>query len=474
MATGMASERIRTFGRRLASVSARVDGVRPDALLGLASEGPRGFWAREGRWFAHLGTASSVEVTAPEEARDRFRRVWDQARHLLSGSRNVPESEVQPPKPRFFGGFAFGNGHLAEGPWESFPLARFVLPEVELVGSGEGEGILTCRSFLEEGEGSNRCRERLRSRLAQVKAALELPGPDPGAEEWSPDTRVETAQEEWAEAVERALTEMEEGGVSKVVLARVQAVSAEACLDPVDVVMNLWRDNPGAHVFLFEPRPGHVLLGAAPETVATVEGGLFRATAVAGSVARGDSEAERRAHAENLLRSPKDLREHRMCVDDMVERLRAVSCRVSAEAEPRVLTLSTIQHLETAIRADLLQGQTVLSVLEALHPTPAVCGLPRDLAQGFLEREERFQRGWYAGPVGWFDGEGNGVFVPALRSAVARDTEWRLFAGAGIVAGSDPHLEWDETSIKFQPVLRALAKARGGRPNPRPVGAEGS
>ena len=127
-----------------------------------------------------------------------------------------------------------------------------------------------------------------------------------------------------------------------------------------------------------------------------------------------------------------------------------------------MLTLARIQHLETEIRARVSEESTVLKVLEALHPTPAVCGLPRDDALEFLSRKEPFERGWYSGPVGWFDVEGNGVFAPALRCAVARDHEWRLFAGAGIVAGSDPRLEWEETSIKFEPVLRALA-ASGAR-----------
>jgi menaquinone-specific isochorismate synthase len=98
--------------------------------------------------------------------------------------------------------------------------------------------------------------------------------------------------------------------------------------------------------------------------------------------------------------------------------------------------------------------------LKALHPTPAVCGFPRDGALELLRKEEPFQRGWYAGPVGWFDNDGNGVFVPALRSAVGRGKEWRLFAGAGIVEGSEPELEWAETRIKFRPVLKALSGAR--------------
>ncbi|NIP77728.1 MAG: isochorismate synthase, partial [Gemmatimonadetes bacterium] len=101
----------------------------------------------------------------------------------------------------------------------------------------------------------------------------------------------------------------------------------------------------------------------------------------------------------------------------------------------------------------------VLDLLRLLHPTPAVCGLPRDAALAFLAEEEPFERGWYAGPVGWFDGDGNGVFAPALRTAVSTGSGWRLFAGAGIVEGSVPALEWEETAIKFEPVLDALRGA---------------
>jgi len=256
------------------------------------------------------------------------------------------------------------------------------------------------------------------------------------------------------------LAEVSTGALSKVVMARVQTASFEGSMDPVDVVLNLWRENPGSHVFLFEPTPGHILLGAAPETVATLQAGVFHATAVAGSVARGNNPEEQAALARELLNSEKDRREHRVCVEDMVARLAEISQDIQAQPEPHVLTLSAIQHLETAISAKLHPDETVLDALEALHPTPAVCGFPRDRAMEFLGAEEPFQRGWYAGPVGWFDSDGNGAFVPALRSAVGQGKEWRLFAGAGIVAGSNPSREWDETRIKFQPVLKALSGAR--------------
>jgi len=449
--------------RRVAAVSAVLEGVGPEILLRLGSTGPRGFWAREGRWFAHLGAAATVEITDPAQGGQRFKEVWKQARALFACTWKDPESEVHPPSPRLFGGFAFRGEHLAEGAWEGFPTALFILPEVELVG-GEDGGVLTCRSFLSPGEDPTKCRARLRGRLEEVRSALlSTPIKGPVGEPWIPATRVETEMDVWNQAVDRALSEMADGDVSKIVLARVQSVSAEGGLDAVDVAMNLWRDNPGAHVFFFEPQPGHVLLGAAPETVATVARRAFMATAVAGSAPRGDSEGERKRLAQALLRSKKDRMEHSMCVQDMAERLGPISGQLQVDAEPHVLTLSTIQHLETVLTSNLKAGETVLSALEALHPTPAVCGLPRDAALNFLKEVEPFQRGWYSGPVGWFDGDGDGVFVPALRSAVGTGSEWRLFAGAGIVAGSNPKQEWDETRIKFQPVLRALSQARAGR-----------
>jgi isochorismate synthase len=259
--------------------------------------------------------------------------------------------------------------------------------------------------------------------------------------------------------VEEALAAIREGRVSKVVLARTLDVQLDAVLDPALVLARLWEANAGGHVFLFEPEPGKALLGAAPETVATLRDGVFHATAVAGSIRRGASPDEQAELAARLLASVKDRAEQRFALDDMVARLETMAHQIRTDPEPHVLTLPRIQHLETEIRASVPAGTGVLDVLRLLHPTPAVCGLPRDAALAFLAEEEPFHRGWYAGPVGWFDAEGNGVFAPALRSAVGGGPGWRLFAGAGIVEGSVPALEWEETAIKFEPVLGALAAA---------------
>jgi menaquinone-specific isochorismate synthase len=446
-------------GRRLASVSVSLKGGEAGVLLREGEGKPRGFWGRAGRWFAHLGEAARVEVSSEPGDAGRFRGVWQRGRELLADSWRPSSGDVGVPSPRLFGGFSFRDDHEASGLWEGFPSACFLLPEWELMGEG-GAVVLTLRRLLSPEEDPGRVEEELRSRLLTFRERLRVSsGEERKGEPWIPPNRSHPSRGAWTETVRRATAAVSAGDLSKVVLARVQSVESQGPIDPVDVVLNLWRESEGTHVFLFEPVPGRVLVGAAPETLAARTGGVFRATAVAGSTGKGGSDEETRSLARALLDSAKDLTEHRICVEDAVSRLRRLSEEVFAQDAPHVLTLPSIQHLETAVEARLRPGVTVLEALETLHPTPAVCGLPRDRALEFLREEEGFQRGWYAGPVGWFDGEGDGVFVPALRSAVRCGDAWHLFAGAGIVEGSDPDREWEETRVKLQPMLQALGAA---------------
>jgi menaquinone-specific isochorismate synthase len=372
---------------------------------------------------------------------------------------------------RFYGGFAFHPEYTIADSWSGFPPALFHVPAIELECESGEAPLLTVRMLVDpEREGAEATLTRLVARCGELCRDLEAEegrgsfhskGSGSGAlsSPATPITSDESARARWDEAVRNALAAIDEGRVSKVVLARTLDVITERPLDPIEVVYHLWRENRGSHVFYFEPEEGCALVGAAPETVTTVSRGQFHATAVAGTVARGDTPEEQKQFAERLLASHKEGVEHRIALEDMVARLGPLADEIQTQAEPHVLTLARLQHLETEIRARLPAGTSALDVLGALHPTPAVCGLPRDAALAFLEEVEPFERGWYAGPVGWFDLDGDGVFVPALRCAVVQSSRWRLFAGAGIVEGSDPGLEWDETSIKFEPMLRALAES---------------
>lgn len=443
-------------------VRRRIGAVSPSVFLRAARGSPRGFWASGERWVAHAGVHEDVALEgagagpgATERPGERFRMVQERARRTFKRSWGPSGSEMPP---RLFGGFSFAARSSVGGAWAPFESARFHLPQAEVEYAPEtasarltvrADGRRRAEALSERWLGvlsADRARARPRSPVAPV--GFRRPGHISGMD-----------RSAWERMVKRVLRRIEAGEADKVVLARTLEVEPDAPVEPDELVAALWRENRGSHVFLFEPAPGHALVGAAPETVVVFANGVFRATAVAGSAGVGTNSVETAYLADRLFNSAKDRAEHDFVVHDMVARLEALGCEVSRDVEPHVLALARIQHLETKIAARLPRGLALLDVLASLHPTPAVCGSPREVALSVLSESEVFDRGWYAGPVGWLDADGRGIFVPALRSAVCFDGRWRLFAGAGIVAGSDPVLEWEETEIKFQPVLRAMVRA---------------
>jgi isochorismate synthase len=354
--------------------------------------------------------------------------------------------------PRFFGGFSFADADPREAAWSGFPSASFHLPRLLLEGGDRDARIVS----FEDDRGLDEVAAALSARSGRIRSAPRQRDATPRSESMPEVGTDASARLEWRVEIEKVLTAIAEGRVQKAVLARFLDLSLTRPANPLASLRFLREGNRRAHVFYLEPRPDRVFLGAAPELLARLRGDSFEATAVAGSVPReADGEADR-ARVRQLLESAKDRAEHALTAEEMVEVLGPFLEEMEVEAEPRVLSLSRIHHLETTIRGRAHEGEDILSLVEALHPTPAVCGRPRGEALSLIRGAEAFERGWYAGPVGWFDAEGDGDFVPALRSAVGSGREWRLFAGAGIVAGSDPDGEWEETALKFEPALRAL------------------
>jgi menaquinone-specific isochorismate synthase len=443
-------------GARLATVTIPAPDLRPETFLRHAAGEERGFWARGDRWVAHRGVAAELRG-GDGAASERFEEVA-RAAHRLALEPYLPEGTARAPRVRFYGGFSFRPDHHAAGVWTDFPTWLFQMPTFELEGEGSGDAWLRIRTLVEADAGPD-VFVRLRHRAEALRAELTATG-DAGAPARAKvrGRAAATDRASWEEAVRESLAAIRAGKIAKAVLARTLDVELEEPLDPVDVVRHLWDVNHGSYVFLFEPVPGSAIVGAAPETVATLRDGVFHATAVAGSIRRGESPREQAELAARLLASEKDRVEQRIALDDMVARLGTVAHQIRTDPQPHVLALARIQHLETEIRASVPSDVGILDVLRLLHPTPAVCGLPRDSAMAFLSEVEPFERGWYSGPVGLFDAEGNGVFVPALRMGVSTGSGWRLFAGAGIVEGSVPSLEWEETAIKFEPMLTALAE----------------
>ncbi|WP_425487552.1 isochorismate synthase [Microbacterium immunditiarum] len=268
----------------------------------------------------------------------------------------------------------------------------------------------------------------------------------------------------YQDAVRAALDAIAAGEVGKVVLARDLVGTIPAGSDIRRLARALANDYPDTWTYAVDG-----LIGASPETLVTVSGGAVTARVLAGTIPRG-TDADDDAHAsEELAHSAKNIDEHRYAVESVLEVLRPYTRELRAADEPYTLELPNLWHLATDVAGELHDHASALDLVEALHPTAAVAGTPTDAAVELIRRLEPFDRGRYAGPVGWVDAHGDGEWAIALRCAqigagpVRRHAEYSdtipviAHAGAGIVAGSDPEAELIETRVKFRPIVDALA-----------------
>jgi menaquinone-specific isochorismate synthase len=260
--------------------------------------------------------------------------------------------------------------------------------------------------------------------------------------------------------VEAALDRIEKGVLNKVVLAQALSTTLESDLSLPHVLSQLNVKYPGCYRFLVEPDSAGegmspAFFGATPELLVSRRGRTLKTDALAGTTGRGDTPAEDEWLAEELLADEKNVHEHELVAETIRDQLSPFAASVSVD-DMRVKRLANVQHLFSPISATLRADAHVLDLVEALHPTPAVGGLPPNVALDTIRETEPFDRGWYAAPVGWFDAAGNGTFAVAIRSAIAADREVTLFAGVGIVADSDPDREWDEVQLKYRPILDEL------------------
>jgi isochorismate synthase len=272
--------------------------------------------------------------------------------------------------------------------------------------------------------------------------------------------RPDPEPDDYAAAVEHATKRIRAGEFQKVVLARSLIVDAERELDAKQLLWRLRAVDPDCYAFAtlpFGAPPGAILVGASPELLVSRHGRDVRATPLAGSAQRFGDASRDRASGDKLFRSEKEREEHRVVVEDVAHVLGAFCDELEHPHEPELLGTANVWHLATPFRGRLHHpGVSVLELVAALHPTPAVCGTPRGEAREALAELEPIDRGAYAGPVGWVDANGDGEWAIALRCAEITGKTARLFAGAGIVADSVPEAEVDETERKFRALLDAL------------------
>jgi menaquinone-specific isochorismate synthase len=416
-----------------------------------------------------IGTGATAGITAMGES--RFETVRERANALFAtvdhdvvgtgdhdgvetgdhdGVETGDHDGPSPTRPRLIGGFSFAPDHQPQEPWEAFQAASFVLPSRQIVRGSERTwltvtrcgGDVTPEAVEEELAATAR-------RIADLPRMLPSNG-TPGVLE----TRIRPSKAEWTDAVERVTDRIDGETLRKVVLATTLEVDLAAEIDIPSVLERLRRTYPDCYRFLIQPNGHGSFFGPPPERLVKLDGETIETEALAGSVPRGETPEADADHARSLLEDEKLQHEQRLVVDSIRDELRRFGTVEVGTQDVRKLT--NIQHLQTPITGTLDDDTHVLELVEALHPTPAVGGLPRDRALQVIAETETFERGWYAAPVGWFDAAGDGEFAVGIRSGVAADRSATLYAGNGIVADSDPSAEWDEIQPKYRPILDEL------------------
>jgi len=442
--------------RTLVSVTVETDAVDPCATVfasRLASD--RWFcWEQPDRGFALAGLGMAHEATS--RGAGRFGDVAEQC--LRTGGDAVVEEPRGLPAgagPVWLGGFAFDAGGGSSSIWSSLAPGSLILPELSLCRSGE-RTFLTVNAVVGPGEDPEQRNQALTARLAGLRADAPLPMLDPHPTAQA-EIRSARPPGDFEAAVAAATARIEAGEMSKVVLAREVVVGAGAAHDPAALFGAMRVQFPACFCFCVGT-PEAAFIGASPELLVRRSGASVSTVALAGSTRRSSDPAVDDHLGEQLLRSDKDRREQRIVAKRIVRALRPHAVWVEAAEEPEIVKVANIQHLATPVIAQLAEPHSAIELAGMLHPTPAVGGEPWPTAAGAIADLEGMDRGWYAGPVGWMDATEDGEFCVALRSALLRDREAHLFAGVGVVAGSDPAAELAETEVKLQALLPLLAE----------------
>lgn len=392
-----------------------------------------------GRAMLAVGRAWQAQVSGP--------RRFEDAGIAVEALRRMTPAQ-QDGAPTVLGGFGFSADGTRAGHWQRHGDGRLHVPEV-LLSVDSGETRLTRSLLVAPGEQPQAAWERL-TLLAQ-----RLTGSSIRHERSTGPHGVPSSRADWTDSVREAIEVIEAGALSKVVLAREVTFAGVEGVSVANALEALREGYPSCTTFAV--RDGDTcFLGASPEPLISVQGGRCTTMALAGSVRRGANPEEDAEIAAAFLEDAKENAEHSLVVDVIARALAETCASLTYPARPQLLRMANVQHLCTPFEGELRPGVSVLDLVERLHPTPSVAGAPLAEAMDLIQRSEGFDRGWYAGPVGWFDLQGSGEFVVALRSALLTGDTARLYAGCGIVAGSEPEQELAESELKLRPMRCAL------------------
>ena len=389
-------------------------------LLELLPDSAPVSWVRGGDGLVGWGVYASTVVKGVNRLADA-RTWWHQQLEKLAVSDSV---HVSGTGPILFTSFSFDQNE------ESV----LVIPEV-IVGMRNGSSWITWVG------------DQAQPKLAESAQTLEDAEYNWGDGSLSPG--------EWQIRVAKAIKEIESTKLEKIVLARDLKVNSRRAIDPRKILRSLSADYPSTWIFAVDG-----LIGATPELLLRLSRGMVTSRVLAGTISKTGDDEKDLALAASLARSSKDLEEHEYAVRSVADALDPFCTSTNVPESPFVLHLANVMHIATDVTGALIESKKsvdAFTLLEKLHPSAAVCGTPTEIASKLIRDIEGMPRGRYAGPVGWLDASGDGELGIALRCGQITENELRIFAGCGIVAGSNPEKELSESNAKFAPMRSALS-----------------
>jgi menaquinone-specific isochorismate synthase len=454
---------VRAGRAQLVSISLEVGALDPLAVLeSIFEPGEPHFYAERPDLESALAGAETAAAFETSGA-GRFAAVQRWVADMLAHTIAVGDVGAPFGGPHFFASFTFAD---EVEPGELFPAARVFVPRWQ-VARASAVTTAVANLLVEPGADLAPLAERVWRAHAKFQNFkyqgndLTVGGvPSPRSAISRGEGTLPTFQTketgDYRAAVTQALQRIQAGEFSKIVLARARDLAAGQPLHPLRLLNGLRQRFPNCYAFSLANGRGPSFIGASPERLARVSKGVLETEALAGSIRRGAGASEDAALATFLLRSEKDLREHHLVVEAITGRLAHLGLKPEFSAQPGLRRLANVQHLHTPMRAVLPASVSLLDAVAALHPTPAVGGTPQAAAVARIRGLEGFSRGLYAGALGWLNARGGGEFFVGLRSALIEGERARLYAGAGIVAGSAPENEFAETELKFKAMQDAL------------------
>ncbi|WP_284141472.1 isochorismate synthase [Virgibacillus sp. LDC-1] len=434
---------------RLVSITKKIERTNPTQFFEAATlmEKDRAFWASTAEDFYLVGIGNAAEIVAESARFKQTEQMWQQL--LNEAIIHNPYMNVPGTGAVALGGMAFDPDKPKTDLWNSFQASQFRIPAILLTKDKQAD-YLTFNICVHKNDHPVQLAKELERQERKLFTNNEANKEAPLIA-----SKEEIEPEQWKNLVLDATKAIKAGKAKKIVLARELKLTFTADVSIHIILERLLRTQNNSYVFAFE-HGEDCFVGATPERLVRLEKEKLLSTCLAGTAPRGSTSTEDEKIAYELLHDSKNREEHDFVVQMIRGAMEAYCTDIDIPTAPVVYPLKNLQHLYTPVTARLKEQFSIFNVLEHLHPTPALGGSPNKESMEFIRENELLDRGWYGAPVGWLDSNQHGEFAVAIRSGLIRRDKASLFAGCGVVKDSDPQAEYEETNVKFLPMLSVL------------------